>query len=413
MKINTVLIVDGTSTAASYAPMFRAYGIPCVHLFSSYSVSQSFGQFINEHDYIECLIHNGDLGSTLSRLSHRNISVILHGMDSALALVDTLSHVLKLEYTNDLALSVSRRHKYEMAETVRKTGLQVPQQLISDNINVISAWAKDKDKFPVIIKPTESAGVKGVFKCNNINEVRKAFDNVMSSMSYYGHPNTTTLIQSYSWGQEYIVDSVSLRGKHKITSLWKVKRDKGEYPFLDYMGTIDHTLPEYKKIRDYAHGVLNSLGVINGPTHLEIINTDTGPVMVELNCRLHGSLDLRLTTYACGRNHVQDVICSLLSPEVFLRQRDDDIVYSGHAIHALLRSPLENRILHKDYWKKMEQLPSFVGYRKNLESGSLTSITKDLKSAVGTLSLFSLDARQLEMDILTIRNDEQRGLMYE
>lgn len=413
MNISNILIVDGASTAANYAPLFRAYGISCIHLFSDPTIANHFGAMVNQRDYVACLTHQGDLIRTLELLSKWKIAAVLHGLDSALTVAGAIANVLNLAYINEPGLSLARRHKFEMIETVRKAGLQAPEQILSDDLQVISRWAEQRDQYPVIIKPVESAGVKGVFKCSSMKDVYQSFDEVMRSSSYYGVPNTTVLIQSYLSGHEFIIDSVSLNGEHYLTSIWSVVRDNGPSPFLDYMETVIHTLPEYTEIREYAIATLNALGVRNGPSHLEIILTENGPTLVELNCRLHGSLDLRLTTYVCGRNHVQDVVASLLSPDYFIASSSQIPSFYGKAMHVLLRSPLSGRMLRKDYWSRLETLSSFVSYKSNLPAGEVTPVTKDLKTAVGTLSLFNRDDKQLAADLFLVRNEEYTGVMYE
>ncbi|NYA45889.1 ATP-grasp domain-containing protein [Serratia fonticola] len=412
MNISYILIVDGASTSASYAPLFRAYGIPCIHLFSDPVIASHFGAMINQQDYVACLTHQGDITQTLERLSKWQISAVLHGLDSALAVAGAIANALNLTYVNEPELNLARRHKFEMIETVRKAGLRAPEQILSDNIQVILNWVGNRNQYPVIIKPVESAGVKGVFKCSSIKEVHRYFNKVMNSSSYYEEPNTTVLIQSFLAGKEYILDSVSLNGKHYLTSIWLVKRDNGSSPFLDNMETVDHTLPKYTVIREYATAVLNALGVRNGPSHLEVILTENGPALVELNCRLHGSLDLRLTTYACGRNHVQDVVTSLLSPDYFMTSCSHPLSFYGQAMHVLLRSPLAGRKLRKDYWSRLETLSSFVSYKSNLPTEGITPKTKDLNTAIGTLSLFNRDSKQLATDLLLVRHEENTGAMY-
>jgi biotin carboxylase len=413
MSISNILIVDGASTAANYAPLFRAYGIRCIHLFSDPTIASHFGSMINQQDYIAYLTHQDDLKRTLNLLSKWKISVVLHGLDSALALAGSIANALDLEYINKPELSLARRNKYEMTETVRMAGLRVAAQTLSGNIQVISRWAEQRNQYPVIIKPVEGAGVKGVFKCFSVTDVHHYFNEIMHSTSYYEVPNATVLIQSFLAGQEYIIDSVSLNGKHYLTSIWSVKRDIGQSPFLDYMETVDYSFLEYSELREYATGVLNALGVRNGPSHLEVILTENGPTLVELNCRLHGSLDLRLTTYACGRNHVQDVVASLLSPDYFVASYSQTPSFYGQAMHVLLRSPQAGRRLRKDYWERLETLSSFVSYKSNLVTGERTPITKDLKTAVGTLSLFNRDSKQLADDLSLVRNEENTGFMFE
>lgn len=412
-NIEAILIVDGISTAAGYSPIFSAYGIKCIHLFSDHSIKTHFGSSLETQHYTECYTHNGDINETLSLLDKWKISYILHGMDSALQLVDSLISRLNISYANLPALSVARRHKYEMIEAVNKAGLTAPEQYMSNNKESILQWTETHNNFPVIIKPVESAGVKGVFKCSSFNDVERAFDEVMNSSSYYESPNAVVLVQSFSAGREYIIDSVSLRGNHHLTSIWAVNRDKGSSPFLDYMETVDHSHPDFNELRNYAFSALTALGVANGPTHLEVIVTDNGPTIVELNCRLHGSLDLRLTTYACGKNHVQDVICSILSPSWFIHQQKSPPFFSGKAMHVLLRSPESDKRLNANYWNSLKKLPSFVSLKKNINEQSLTSRTIDLKTAVGTLSLFNTDTVQLFEDLEAVRYAEKKGLMYE
>lgn len=411
-NVQSILIIDGLSTAACYAPIFRAYGITCVHIFSSPDIARYFGGLLNSSDYEVCFIHEGDIEKTQEKLSRWAFSAILHGFDSALELVDLLSQFMQLLRTNDCELTIARKNKFEMVEVVRRNGLLVPEQRVSDNIETLCEWAEKHSQYPVIIKPVEGAGVKGVFKCNSQYDVRNAFDEVMSTASYYEVPNEVVLIQSYSIGQEYIIDSVSLDGEHYLTSIWAVFRDKEGSPFLDYMETVDHELPEYDVIKKYTGDVINALGVRNGPTHLEIILTERGPTIVELNCRMHGSLDPRLLTYVCGRNQVQDVVASILSPDYFRETRVASSRCYGKAMHVLLRSAQAGRMIREDYWLMLQNLPSFVSVRKHLPDNSLTQETRDLTTALGTLSLFHHNPEQLERDIIKVRNAEQSGSMY-
>ena len=38
----------------------------------------------------------------------------------------------------------------------------------------------------------------------------------------------------------------------------------------------------------YTFGVLDALGIKHGPSHGEVMLTNTGPCLVEMNCRTHG-----------------------------------------------------------------------------------------------------------------------------
>jgi len=56
---------------------------------------------------------------------------------------------------------------------------------------------------------------------------------------------------------------------------------------MNHIHNIDKTLysMEAKILVPYARGVLDVLGVKNGPSHGEVILTPTGPCLVEMNVR--------------------------------------------------------------------------------------------------------------------------------
>ena len=131
-------------------------------------------------------------------------------------------------------------------------------------------------------------------------------------------------------------------------------------PRLDKMLVLNHADPRYAPLLDYAAAVLDALDVRFGPTHLELFDTADGPTIVELNARLHGSLDPRLTSAVSGENHVSAAVEAVLHPELF-----GDVAaptdFRGYCGHVLLLSS-RNGVLRQDFtWQAIQALPSFVG----------------------------------------------------
>ena len=88
----------------------------------------------------------------------------------------------------------------------------------------------------------------------------------------------------------------------KVVSLWEVERDRRHSPRLEKMLVVDHTEIRFREVIAYAAQVLDAVGLHYGPSHLELIVTADRPTIVELNSRLHGSLDPRLPRFKgfCG-----------------------------------------------------------------------------------------------------------------
>ena len=81
--IDTVLIVDGASTAAYLAPAFRAYGIRCAHVISDPDLPEIYRNQFVPSDYIRQVQHHGDVDATLAQLRDLRIGAVLHGLDFA------------------------------------------------------------------------------------------------------------------------------------------------------------------------------------------------------------------------------------------------------------------------------------------------------------------------------------------
>jgi biotin carboxylase len=406
--IDTVLIVDGASTAAYLAPALRAYGIRCVHVISSPDLPELYRNQFVPTDYIREIHHDGDVERTVEQLRDLKIGAVLHGLDAALELADTLAERLGVDHRNPLASSAARRDKVLMNEQVTRAGLRAPAQFSSRSADDVVAWVRALGQLPVVIKPSRSAGVTGVKICRSLGQVEAAARDVLATQSIYGQPNEDVIAQTYSEGQEYIVDSVSFGGRHKVVSLWEVHRDRSHAPRLDKMLVVDHTEARFGALLDYAIQVLDALEVRYGPTHLEIIDTAEGPTLVELNARLHGSLDPRLTTAVSGENHVSATVATLLNPERFADSLNQPVVFNGFCGHVLLLSSRVGRLNKPFAWPAIEALPSFVGLKQWVKPGDALSVTTDLKTALGTVGLYNTTFEALLADCHRIREIEER-----
>ncbi|WGS53245.1 ATP-grasp domain-containing protein [Paraburkholderia sp. D15] len=406
--IDTVLIVDGASTAAYLAPAFRAYGIRCVHVISSPDLPELYRNQFVATDYVRTIHHDGDLEHTLAQLRDLRIGAVLHGLDAALELADTLAERLDVAHRNPLASSAARRDKVLMNERVTRAGLRAPSQYSSRSADDVVGWVRALGQLPVVVKPSRSAGVTGVKICRSLGQVEAAARDVLATQSIYGQPNEDVIVQTYSEGQEYIVDSVSVDGRHKVVSLWEVHRDRSHAPRLDKMLVVDHTAPRFAALLGYARQVLDALDVRHGPTHLEIIDTAAGPTLVELNARLHGSLDPRLTTAVNGENHVSATVATVLNPERFADALNQRPVFNGFCGHVLLLSSRVGRLNKPFAWEAIEALPSFVGHKRWVKPGDTLSVTTDLKTALGTVGLYNATFEALLADCHRIRDIEAR-----
>jgi biotin carboxylase len=406
--IDTVAIVDGASTSAHLAPAFRAYGVKCVHILSSESLPSRLQAQINHADYVRSVVHRGDVEQTADALRDLDISVVLPGGGSGIELASWLADALGVPLRNPVELATARRDKFVQIETLKRAGVRTPQQFQSRSPADVVNWARSHARLPVVVKPTRGAGVKGVKICRTLAQVEEAAQDILATKSYYDEVQEEILIQSYSEGQEYIVDAVSFDGQHKVVSVWEVERDRHHSPRLEKMLVVDHTEERFREVIAYAAQVLDAVGLHYGPSHMELIVTIDGPTIVELNSRLHGSLDPRLTTAVTGENQVSATVDAFVNPTLFKQTLNESRRFNGFCGHILLVSSKAG-VLKKDFtWDLIEKLPSFVSVKQWVGIGDRLNVTTDLQTALGMVGLFDPQFDQLVADWKSIRQIESR-----
>jgi biotin carboxylase len=406
--LECVAIVDGASNGAFLAPAFRAHGVKCVHVASSPHLPARLRAQVLAHDYAELVVHQAVLEDTLALLRPHRVGLVLNGQDSGLELADQLSERLGLPFRNPVASTAARRDKYAMCEALRRAGLAAPEQFMSRDAQAVLDWVASRNTLPVVVKPARSAGVTGVKVCRDLGQVRAATQDILGGKSYFNEPNDAIVVQSFTEGQEYIVDAVSMHGKHKVINLWQVDRDRIHAPRLDKMIVVHHHDPRFAHLLAYARNVLDALGLCFGPSHLALFDTASGPVIVELNARLHGSLDPKMTNAVTGKNQVSATVEAYLNPARFLRSLDEEDQFDGYCAHVLLRSPLAG-VLARDFpWEQVEALDAFVSAKKWALAGQPIDITTDLFTALGAVGLWHSDFAALVEDWQRLRALETR-----
>ena len=128
--------------------------------------------------------------------------------------------------------------------------------------------------FKAVVKPVEGAGSDGVSICNSAEEVRAAFGRLEGTKNILGLDNYAVLCQEFLAGDEYVVDSVSRAGEHKVVALWKYdKRDYYGSPVV-YHGmqllNVESDPSLLAAMVAYVTTVLDAMGVTDGAMHTEV-----------------------------------------------------------------------------------------------------------------------------------------------
>ena len=142
--------------------------------------------------------------------------------------------------------------------------------------------------YPMILKPINLGGKRGISVVNNSEELAKAFEYAVESF----RKGTTPVIiaeQYLDGGMECSVESLTFKGKHTIIQI--TQKDSSGAPHCVELG--HHQPAPLKKeiwekvVRAVSSG-LTAIGITNGPCHTEIKIINGDVYLIEFNARPGG-----------------------------------------------------------------------------------------------------------------------------
>ena len=154
--------------------------------------------------------------------------------------------------------------------------------------------------FPLIMKPTDSQGQRGVYRINSIEEFRENFEKSIAFSREHA-----VIVEEFIEGEEISVNTFSVGGK-TVFALPSKRIVWDEFPG----GIIHrHVIPSQyadnkevcDKIDSLVQRTLKKLNINDGPAYFQIIvNREGTPKLVEVTPRLDGCHMWRLIKYATG-----------------------------------------------------------------------------------------------------------------
>lgn len=193
---------------------------------------------------------------------------------------------------NNPATAECRRNKFAMVEALQKAGVPAIRSAKLNSVDECLKLAAEWNTWPVVIKPLSGAGTKGVHFCSSMDELRAKASEVLADCDMFGFGNAQILMQEFAKGTEFIVNTVSCKGRHAITDVWRYRKiavgDKGNA--YDYAKLVTRPDADEQAVMDYALKVLDALGFEYGPSHTEIMLTESGPLLIETGARPMGAV---------------------------------------------------------------------------------------------------------------------------
>ncbi|MGB5831067.1 MAG: ATP-grasp domain-containing protein [Thiohalocapsa sp.] len=410
-RSNRVAVLVGAHHAATqFVPELRARDVECVHVRVPHPPASSMFPSVPREDFLAEVTHHGDLNETVACLGRYRPAWVIPGYEGSVELADQLADALGSP-GNGIERSTARRDKFNMALAVSGRGLRVIRQFKCADPERAVAWAREENLTRTVVKPVHGSGTDSVFLCSTEASIRRRAAAVLGSRHHVGLLNEEILIQEFIDGSEYIVNTVSRNGLHRVTGVWLYHKFElpGVTAIYDWDELLDPADPVVERLSEYARGVLDALEIRHGPAHTEIMVDAAGPVLIECGARLDG-LDYRPLTCRCmGVGQVEIACDAYLAPDAFLVGARS---YSRleHATNVVLITPAATTATSFDRLAQIRTLPSFVDLLLRVRPGDHLPATTDYQTAPGVVFLAHPDDDVIRKDYRRIREIQAGGL---
>ena len=350
---------------------------------------------------------------TLEMVRKLNPLLIVAGSEKGVILTTKLSHDLGL-LGNPVENIDAMTLKNEMHNRLKEYGIRYIRGKVIDSLEDAIEYYDSENLKEVVIKPTYSAGSTSVRICANKEEMIESLKQLLAhSANYYGDNDNKFLIQERINGEEYIVNTVSCEGKHRVTLIWKytkVRTSEGAIIY-DSCKTVNELRIGEAEMVEYAYQVADAIGIEYGPVHGEYMIDEDGPVLIEVNCRpCGGDMEADFLNRISGQHETDSILDAYLKPELFRAQSTKPYkLFAYGAVKFFIvpkvltakSSPIDKISLRfKSHYKT-----SMV----EINEGTFFPKTKDLHTSCGLVYLVHEDYEEVLDNINFLRDIEKRA----
>lgn len=424
-----VAIVDPYASGRFLVDELRRRGWPLVAVRSSLAIDEAILGTWNPVPFERVLVHHGDVAETAEALrSRRPLRAVIAGSEPGVELADELAAALGLR-GNDPSLPRCRWDKYDMHVRLAKCGLRACRQRLCGSTEDAVSFAAKLGSWPVVAKPRASHGGTFVYLCPDIAALSEAVCAIRISNDFVGRANESVLVQEFLEGAEYIIDCVSVDGRHFVSAAWAFPKTRMERGLafdttraLPYDGTGGSV---QQQLYAYVFKCLTVLGVQNGASHSEVMySEDKGPCLIEVSARMHGSMGPPLWVRCAGREQAQPfLVADVYTEDGRELSQKLEAVDSGSPAYDLCQISIQvdlqcphpgtlRQSLEASAGPWLRALQSFFAVRFFVEEGDRLACTCDLSTSPGFVVLLGACSADVERDAAAIREREKSGRMY-
>ena len=173
-------------------------------------------------------------------------------------------------------------NKHLMRAAFERGGDPSPRSILADADTDLDALDLT---YPVIVKPTDRSGSRGIFKLEGPELLSSAVEAALGQSF-----EKKVLIEEFAGGREYSVEFISYRGDHRFLALTQ-KFTTGAPHFIEtgHLEPAQVNAETLERVKAVVVHALDTLGLKNGASHSELKIDEDGRIrIIEIGGRMGG-----------------------------------------------------------------------------------------------------------------------------
>ena len=273
--------------------------------------------------------------------------------------------------------------KFQMKQRFMAGGIPCAKGRLVRSVEEIADF-----EYPVIIKPRDNSGSRGVKLCRSKEELEASMSEALDVSRL-----DTVLVEEFIEGPEYSIESLHHDGKSEVIQFTEKKTT--EFPYNVELGHIQpaNISDENKqKIREIIAKIGKALNFENCPSHTELKINERGIFVIETSPRLGGDyITSTLTPLSTGVNLEDELLKISLGEEI--NPTTKAVQYSGVRFFALEEG---REIKHIPNGEFVKGWPHVVDFSFNLKEGQTVNRITSSLNRYGHLTLIAGNRESIE-----------------
>lgn len=242
--------------------------------------------------------------------------------------------------------------------------------------------------FPVIVKPRDNSGSRGVKLCRSKEELAASMNEALEVSKL-----DTVLVEEFIDGPEYSIEGLHHDGKSEVIQFTEKKTT--EFPYNVELGHIQPaniSEDNQQKIREIVSKIGAALHFENCPSHTELKINDRGIFVIETSPRLGGDyITSTLTPLSTGVNLEDELLKISLGESI--NSQPKAVQYSGVRFFSFEEGSVIKHIPNSEFVKTW---PHVVDFSFNLKEGEKVNRITSSLNRYGHLTLIAGNRESIE-----------------